>query len=63
MITVTVDNASCQNYGHCCFEAEDVFQLDENGQLTYQTEVGDERLDAIEQAADACPMQAISLMQ
>lgn len=61
MITITVDTNACQNYGQCCFEAEDVFQLDDGGALVYQSHVDDSRLADIEQAADVCPMQAISL--
>lgn len=61
MITITVDTDACQNYGQCCFEAGDVFQLDEGGQLVFQSQASDDRLDDIEQAADVCPMQAISL--
>lgn len=61
MINIQVDTQSCQNYGQCCFAAEDVFQLDDHGNLTFIAQVGDDRLDAIEEAADVCPMQAISL--
>lgn len=61
MITIHVDTNACQNYGQCCFEAEDVFQLDNDGKLVFQSTVGDDRLSEIEQASDVCPMQAISL--
>lgn len=61
MITITVDTNACQNYGQCCFEAQDVFRLDDDGALIYQSHVDDVRLTDIEQAADVCPMQAISL--
>ena len=61
MITIHVNENACQNYGQCCFEAEDIFQLDDAGQLVFQSNASDERLQEIEQAADACPMQAISL--
>lgn len=61
MITITVDTNACQNYGQCCFEAGDVFQLDDNGQLVFRSQATDDRLEDVEQAADVCPMQAISL--
>ena len=61
MISIHVDTESCQNYGQCCFAAEDVFQLADDGNLVFTAQVSDDRLDAVEQAADACPMQAISL--
>ncbi len=61
MIKVTVDMDACQNYGQCCFEAEDVFRLDDAGKLIYVSEVADHRREAVEAAADVCPMQAITV--
>jgi ferredoxin len=61
MIRIEVDMDKCQHYGQCCFEAEDVFQLDEDGKLQYVAEVADDRLQAVESAADVCPMQAITV--
>lgn len=61
MIKVIVDMDKCQHYGQCCFEAEDVFHLDDDGKLVYQSEVDDSRRDAVESAADVCPMQAITV--
>ena len=58
---VVVDMSKCQNYGQCCFEAEDVFQLDDNGKLTYASEVNGSRRSAVESAIDVCPMQAITI--
>lgn len=60
-IRIYVDMDQCQNYGQCCFEAADIFQLDENGQLRFAAEVDDSRRSDIESAADVCPMQAISV--
>lgn len=61
MITITVDTNACQNYGQCCFEAGDIFRLDDDGALVYDSHVDEARLTDVEQAADVCPMQAISL--
>lgn len=63
MIHITVDMDKCQHYGQCVFEAEDVFQLDDDGKLQYVSDVADDRLDDIESAADVCPMQAITFEQ
>ena len=63
MIHITVDMDKCENYGQCCFEAEDIFQLDDDGKLVYQAQASDDRLADIESAADVCPMQAISFEQ
>lgn len=61
MIKIEVDMDTCQSYGQCVFEAEDVFQLDDSGKLQYIKEVSDDRLADIENAVDVCPMQAISI--
>lgn len=60
-VRITVDRSKCQGYGQCCFEAEDVFRLDDEGVLVYRAEVDDSRRDAVEGAADVCPMQAITV--
>lgn len=61
MIKVSIDMDKCQHYGQCCFEAPDVFALDDDGKITYVSEVADERRDDVESAADVCPMQAIEI--
>jgi ferredoxin len=60
-VKVVVDMSKCQHYGQCCFEAEDVFQLDDAGKLTYAPEVDESRRAAVESASDVCPMQAITI--
>ena len=61
MIKIHVDMDKCQHYGQCCFEADDVFALDDDGKLVYQEEASDDRLADIESAVDVCPMQAITI--
>jgi ferredoxin len=51
----------CQHYGQCCFEADDVFALNDDGQLEYVAEADESRRADIESAADVCPMQAITV--
>jgi len=58
---IVVDMTKCQHYGQCCFEAEDVFQLDDDGKLTYVSKVDESRRSDVESAADVCPMQAITV--
>jgi ferredoxin len=60
MITIEIDMDKCQHYGQCVFEAEDIFQLDDDGKIQYTKEVPDDRQDDVENAVDVCPMQAIS---
>ncbi len=61
MVTITVDMDKCQHYGQCCFEADDVFTLNDDGQLEYVAEADESRRADIESAADVCPMQAITV--
>lgn len=58
---IVVDMTKCQHYGQCCFEAEDVFQLDDDGKLVYASVVEESRRSDVESAADVCPMQAITI--
>lgn len=60
MIKIDIDMDKCQHYGQCVFEAEDIFQLDDDGNIQYTKEVPDDRQDDVESAVDVCPMQAIS---
>ena len=60
MIKIEIDMDACQNYAQCVFEAEDIFSLNDQGKIQYVKEVPDDRLTDVENAADVCPMQAIS---
>lgn len=68
---ITVDLAKCQDHGQCVFSAPAVFALDNDGRLAFRAEADgglyrsaelDESLrDGVEEAADFCPSQAISV--
>ncbi|MFI5805825.1 ferredoxin [Streptomyces sp. NPDC051561] len=58
---VAVDMKVCQNHGQCAFSAPDVFQLDAEGQLLYVAEPADSLREDVEDAADVCPLQAITI--
>ncbi len=62
MIKVVVDRDVCQDHGQCVFAAPQVFELDEEGTLVVlQEEVGEDLRDNVEEAADVCPVQAITI--
>jgi ferredoxin len=62
LITVRVDRDVCQDHGQCVFAAPQVFELDEEGKLVVLQEEVDESLrDVVEEAADVCPVQAITI--
>jgi ferredoxin len=66
---IVVDLNKCQDHGQCVFSAPSVFALDDEGKLSFRAEAAsdsytsadlDESLrDDVEEAADACPLQAI----
>ena len=60
MLTIDIDMDKCQNYGQCVCEAEDIFQLDGDGNIQYTKDVPDDRQDDVDNAVDVCPMRAIS---
>ena len=58
---IDVDRTVCERYGHCCFEAPTVFELDDDGELHYVS-VPDEALRTqVEAAARSCPVLAITV--
>ena len=59
---VVVDLAVCQEHGQCCLAAPEVFELDAAGKLVVLVDQPDEGLrDMVEEAADVCPLQAITV--
>ena len=67
---VVVDLTTCVDHGQCVIAAPAVFSLDENGRLVFRREMTeiyvsdelDESLrDEVQEAADACPVQAIEI--
>jgi ferredoxin len=70
-VRVAVDLSKCADHGQCVFSAPSVFSLDDDGRLAfrhratndYLSEDLDESLrDEVEEAADVCPMQAITVV-
>ncbi len=59
---VVVDFNVCQDHGQCVFAAPEVFELDAAGKLVVLVAQPDESLrSAVEDAADVCPVQAITI--
>lgn len=60
---VVVDMDLCQNHGQCAFAAPDVFQINDEGVLVVLNDEPDEsQRAACEDAADVCPVQAITIV-
>ncbi|MEV7007749.1 ferredoxin [Streptosporangium sp. NPDC051022] len=58
---VIVDMDVCKDHGQCVFAAPEVFQINDSGRLVYESEVDEALRDAVEEAADVCPLQAITV--
>jgi ferredoxin len=58
-IRVTVDRDVCQRHGQCEFFAPEVFRLTDDMELEYNPAPDETLRDDVEEAARACPTQAI----
>lgn len=58
---VIVDMNKCQDHGQCVFAAPEVFRLNDEGHLEYESNPDDSLREAVEEAADVCPLQAITI--
>ena len=58
---VWVDRNLCENHGQCALVADDVFTMNEEGILEYDPDPDEARREAVAEAADLCPVQAIFL--
>lgn len=56
---VTVDLALCQDHGQCAIAAPAVFEINDEGKLSYDGSPEDSMREYVEEAADVCPVQAI----
>jgi ferredoxin len=60
--TVEVDRARCMGSGTCLVYAAGTFDLDTGGKAAVHDPITDD-LDAVRNAADACPTQAITVVE
>ncbi len=58
---VIVDMDVCKDHGQCVFSAPEVFQINDSGRLVYEPAPDDSLREAVEEAADVCPLQAITI--
>ena len=67
---IVVDLKKCQDHGQCVFSAPAVFALDADGKLAFRAVAADSYTSAqldeslrddAEEAADICPLQAITV--
>jgi ferredoxin len=58
---IVVDANLCQDHGQCVFAAPEIFSLDDQGHLVYVSDVDESLRDKAHDAADVCPLQAITV--
>ena len=61
MYRIVIDGSLCSGFGDCADLAPDVFELDRNGKASLR--VGSSRDPAVLEAAAACPMGAIRVVE
>jgi ferredoxin len=59
---VEVDRDACRLHGQCTIAAPEVFSFDASGELVYVAEPDEALRGVAEDAMDACPEQAITLL-
>jgi ferredoxin len=61
---IVVDREKCSGLGMCEGEAEDLFQVQEDGSLEILDETpSEDRRDAAEAAVESCPTEALSIVE
>lgn len=58
---VTVDTDACLRHARCCVSAPEVFELDDSGLLKVEEHPDPRHRNAVEDAVDGCPTQALSV--
>ena len=62
MPTIHADLSLCQGYANCVIEAEDIFDVDDEGAVVLlRTEVPESERARAEAAARTCPNSALSV--
>jgi ferredoxin len=70
-MNVEVDLKKCQDHGQCVYAAPDLFALDDEGRLSlrseaadvYVAEVDEGSAEELYEAAEVCPLQAITVRE
>jgi ferredoxin len=61
MYRILIDRSLCSGFGACAELAPDVFEVDPAGLVSLRVGTSDD--EAVVEAADACPMGAISVVE
>ena len=58
---IKVDLKKCQLHGQCIISAPEVFRFDADGSLVWEIEPPSAEHRNVEEAAEVCPVQAITI--
>jgi ferredoxin len=58
---ICVDRNRCMRHGQCTIAAPGLFRFADDGELVHAVEITEDQRALAEEAADACPEQAISI--
>lgn len=58
---VSVDLGLCQDHGQCAIAAPSVFAINDDGKLEFDSDPDEGVRFEVEEAADVCPVQAITI--
>jgi ferredoxin len=61
MYRIVIDRSLCSGFGSCAELAPEVFEVDRDGLVSLRTGASDD--PAVQEAAFACPMAAISVIE
>ena len=61
-LTVRIDRTLCVGFGDCIERAPDVFELDGEGLCTFKEPAGPVDRDRLLAACDACPVDALAVL-
>ena len=61
MYRIVIDRSLCSGFGACADLAPEIFEVDDEGLVTLR--LGTSESPSVLEAADACPMGAISVVE
>ncbi|NIK62390.1 ferredoxin [Kribbella shirazensis] len=61
-MNIEVDREVCEIHAQCVFAAPDVFRLDDDDELVYESAPDERHVAAVRHAVSACPVRAIRLL-
>lgn len=61
-LTVRIDRTLCVGFGDCIDVAPDLFELDDEGVVTFRADAADLERERVIEACAACPVDALTVL-